>query len=188
MNHFGINVSRTNSHNHVHLLPYPSTSTTWQRLLNACGFGSRLERARAGIAASSMIDTVSPEVRSKMMSAIRGRNTAPEMVVRRMAHALGYRFRLHGRALPGTPDLVFPSRRSIVFVHGCYWHGHGCGRGGKGAKSNQDYWGPKIARNRERDSKHLAELESQGWRVLIIWECEAKNGGRLGVLLREFLG
>jgi DNA mismatch endonuclease (patch repair protein) len=135
-----------------------------------------------------MADRVTPEQRSRMMSAIRGKDTAPEMAVRRLAHALGYRFRVHRKDLPGKPDLVFPGRKAVVFVHGCYWHGHGCARGGSGAKSNQAYWGPKITRNRERDVRNAAALEEAGWRVMTVWECEVKDRDALAARLREFLG
>ena len=97
------------------------------------------------------MDKITRERRSANMAQIRSANTKPEIIVRCAAHRLGFRFRLHRRDLPGKPDLVFVARKKIVFVHGCYWHGHGCKVGGTGAKSNQVYWGPKIARNRERD-------------------------------------
>jgi DNA mismatch endonuclease (patch repair protein) len=101
---------------------------------------------------AGMADRLTPEARSSLMKKIRGKDTAPEMIVRRLLHGMGYRFRLHAPELPGKPDIVFRPRRKAVLVHGCYWHGHGCSRGGKGAKSNQDYWGPKIARTRARDA------------------------------------
>jgi DNA mismatch endonuclease (patch repair protein) len=122
------------------------------------------------------------------MRAIKSKNTAPEMAVRRLVHALGYRFRIHRRDLPGTPDLVLSSRQKVIFVHGCYWHGHGCKRGGQGAKSNTDYWGPKIARNRERDITTMAKLKAAGWSVLVIWECEVRDQKALEAEIRSFLG
>ena len=103
------------------------------------------------------------------------------------AHRLEYRFRLHRRDLPGKPDLVFVSRKKIVFLHGCYWHGHGCKVGGSGAKSNQGYWGLKIARNRERDDSTTARLRESGWKVLVVWECETRNQAELASRLRRFL-
>lgn len=127
-------------------------------------------------------------VRSANMRAIKSKDTKPEMVVRRCAHALGYRYRLHDRRLPGCPDLVFKGRRAVIFVHGCYWHGHGCKRGGSGAKSNVEYWGPKIARNISRDADASRKLEQAGWRVMTIWECELKDHSALAVSLAEFLG
>lgn len=99
----------------------------------------------------------------------------PEMAVRRLVHSLGYRYRLHGKDLPGKPDLVFPSRRKAIMVHGCFWHMHDCRRGYRAPKENSGYWSAKIARNRERDLQTQAELRSLGWDVLVIWECETKS-------------
>lgn len=124
------------------------------------------------------MDKITPERRSANMARIRSAHTKPEMVVRRLAHKLGFRFRLHRRDLPGKPDLVFAGRKKIILVHGCYWHGHGCKVGGKGAKSNRSYWGPKIAGNRVRDEKHLEALKRAGWNVLTVWECETRKSGR----------
>jgi DNA mismatch endonuclease, patch repair protein len=133
------------------------------------------------------MDKITPERRSANMARIRSAHTKPEIVVRRMAHRLGFRFRLHRRDLPGKPDLVFAGRNKIVFVHGCYWHGHGCKVGGTGAKSNQGYWRPKIARNRERDDLAIAALKVLHWKVLVIWECETRNEAELARRLRRFL-
>ena len=110
--------------------------------------------------------------RSANMSAIRSKNTKPELWVRRVAHAMGLRFRLHRSDLPGNPDLVFPRHRLALFVHGCFWHGHGCKRGGRGPKSNTDYWLPKIQRTRGRDIAAKRALEKLGWHVTVFWECE----------------
>ena len=112
-------------------------------------------------------------------------DTGPELAVRRLLHGLGYRFRLHRRDLPGTPDLVLPRYGAVVFVHGCFWHGHECRRGRPPA-SNQDYWVPKLARNVERDSEVRRALEGMGWRVLTVWECEIGGAG-LGERVQEFL-
>jgi DNA mismatch endonuclease (patch repair protein) len=118
------------------------------------------------------MDVISPARRSAMMSRIQSRDTAPEMLVRKTAHRLGYRFRLHRRDLPGSPDLVFPARKKIVFVHGCFWHSHeGCKLAYR-PKSNIEFWDTKLRKNRERDVRVKGELESMGWDVLIIWECE----------------
>jgi DNA mismatch endonuclease (patch repair protein) len=133
------------------------------------------------------MDKITPERRSANMARIRSSNTKPEMLVRRMVHGLGYRYRLHRRDLPGKPDLVFVARKKIIFVHGCYWHGHGCRVGGTGAKSNQDYWGPKIAGNKVRDAAAVAALGGLGWKILVIWECETRDGTRLATRLRRFL-
>jgi DNA mismatch endonuclease (patch repair protein) len=112
------------------------------------------------------------------MRAIRSKDTVPEMVVRRLAHALGYRFRLHRPDLPGKPDIVFPGRRKVVFVHGCFWHGHDCRRGDVHPKTNPDYWRTKIERNKARDAVNLSALEDAGWQVITVWECETKPVGR----------
>jgi DNA mismatch endonuclease (patch repair protein) len=116
-----------------------------------------------------------PEHRSRIMRAIRSRDTTPEMLVRRMLHAAGYRFRLSVKSLPGCPDLVFPSRRKIIFVNGCFWHGHSCPRGARVPKKNRGYWVGKVARNRERDNQNLRKLRALGWRTLTVWECRVKS-------------
>ncbi|WP_119964057.1 very short patch repair endonuclease [Simplicispira lacusdiani] len=121
------------------------------------------------------MDKLSKEDRHQLMSRIRSVDTAPEMAVRRLLHRLGYRYVLHDKRLPGTPDLVFPSRRKVIFVHGCFWHGHSCGRGFK-PKTNADFWASKIFDNRKRDAKNLRELRRLGWSVLNIWECATVPG------------
>lgn len=123
------------------------------------------------------------------MRAVRSVDTRPEMVVRRWLHAMGYRYRLHRRDLPGAPDIVFPGRRKIIFVHGCFWHGHNCARGARMPVANADYWRSKIARNVTRDAGHIAALRQAGWDVLIVWECQLKVRERpaLTALLRNFL-
>lgn len=113
------------------------------------------------------------------MSAIRSKDTKPELRVRRIAHAMGLRFRLHRSDLPGSPDLVFPRHRLALFVHGCFWHGHGCKRGGQGPKSNIAYWGPKIQRTRARDAAAKDALEGMGWKVAVLWECELTGDGEI---------
>jgi|SRR5271157_3886209 len=117
----------------------------------------------------------SPEVRRRTMQAVKGKNTAPELVVRRFLHARGFRYRLHRKDLPGCPDLVFPSRRKVIFIHGCFWHGHDCARGARMPKTNVEYWTAKIGRNRARDAEHLKVLRSDGWRALVLWECELRR-------------
>lgn len=99
----------------------------------------------------------------------------PEMAVRRFAHHLGYRFRLHCESLPGKPDLVFSRLKKVIFVHGCFWHGHTCARGNRVPKNNRDYWVAKIARNRERDQLNQNLLRAQGWKIYIAWECQFKT-------------
>lgn len=134
-----------------------------------------------------MVDNLSPDARSKRMARIGGKNTAPEMIIRRMAHSLGCRFRLHRKGLPSTPDLVFPSRKKLILVHGCFWHGHGC-KIGRLPKSNVTFWKEKIARNRARDERNLVDLAELGWKTLVVWQCETRELDRLRKTLRRFLG
>ena len=108
------------------------------------------------------------------MARVRSTDTAPEMTVRRLIHSLGYRYRLHRRDLPGTPDIVFPSRRKVIFVHGCFWHQHTCKRGSRVPATRQDYWAPKLARNVQRDRIAAARLKKLGYRRLVIWECQTR--------------
>ena len=123
-----------------------------------------------------MIDHLSVAERSALMGRIRGKNTVPEMIVRRAAHRLGYRFRLHRKGLPGTPDLIFPGRRKAIFVHGCWWHRHpGCAKASP-AKTRADFWNDKFARNVERDANAKAQLNAAGWDVLKVLECQVKRG------------
>lgn len=121
------------------------------------------------------------------MRRIKSKGMKPEMVVRRLAHRLGYRYRLHRKDLPGKPDLAFGPRHSVIFVHGCFWHQHEC-RDGRVPSSNREYWAPKLARNVERDRSARRELEAAGWRVLVIWECEIKDEATLADRLVAFLG
>ena len=133
------------------------------------------------------MDIVSPERRSAMMSGIHAKNTKPELAVRMVAHRLGYRFRLHRRDLPGTPDLVFPGRRKVVFVNGCFWHRHeGC-RLAYVPKSNAAFWASKFESNTKRDLKALAHLTELGWDVHVVWECETKDLDMLAHVLDTFL-
>jgi DNA mismatch endonuclease (patch repair protein) len=124
-----------------------------------------------------MADVVDKITRSRMMSGIRGKNTRPEMLVRKRLHAMGYRYRLHDKRLPGKPDLVFPGRKAVIFVHGCFWHGHGC-KLFKWPSSNVDFWRTKILRNRENDQHSEEKLLSEGWRILVVWECALKGPGK----------
>lgn len=134
-----------------------------------------------------MVDNRTPESRSRLMSRIGSKHTKPELIVRSMLHALGYRFRLHRKDLPGKPDIVFIGRKKAIFVHGCFWHGHGC-KIGRAPKSNLAFWLPKIERNRSRDREKCSELEHIGWRVEEVWQCELKDLQSLARRLREFLG
>jgi len=121
------------------------------------------------------------------MSRVRGRETSPEIKVRSLTHRLGYRFRLHRKNLPGKPDLVFPFRKKVIFVHGCFWHGHDCPRGKRTPKTNTEYWIEKIRKNIERDAKNQSQLQSLGWNVLVIWECEIKNLDKIACKINEYL-
>lgn len=134
-----------------------------------------------------MSDVFTPQKRSEVMSRVRGRDTKPELAVRSAVHRMGYRFRLHRRDLPGSPDLVLPRHRKIVFVHGCFWHGHkGCKRSGRPA-SNADFWSQKLSKNVQRDLREIRALRQAGWRVLIVWECQTKDLPALERRLRGFL-
>ena len=132
------------------------------------------------------MDVFPPEQRSRIMSSIRGRDTGPELLVRSMLHRLGYRFRLHRKDLTGTPDIVFPSRRSVVFVNGCFWHGHRCPRGHL-PSSNVLFWKQKIGKNKLRDHNVTKQLREEGWGVLTIWACETKDHAGLEEKLVRFL-
>ena len=122
------------------------------------------------------------------MARIRKTDTKPEMLVRQMLHALGYRYRLHRRDLPGSPDIVLPSRKKVVLVHGCFWHQHDCRLGAKKPRARPEYWHPKLQRNKERDAHNLAALQLEGWSALTVWECELSDTRALEGRLREFLG
>jgi DNA mismatch endonuclease (patch repair protein) len=122
------------------------------------------------------------------MQSVRQKDTGPELTIRRALHALGYRFRLHPKTLVGRPDLVFPSRKKVIFVHGCFWHGHGCPKG-RLPNSRLDYWGPKIAANKERDERTVNELERAGWHCFVVWQCETSKDIDLTVArIVAFLG
>lgn len=136
-----------------------------------------------------MPDAVDPG-RSRQMSLIKAKDTKPEMIVRRLAHSLGYRFRLHRKDLPGKPDLVFPGRKAVILVHGCFWHRHrdaAC-KLARLPKSRLGFWYPKLEQNAARDKRNEAELKHMGWRVLTIWECQVKDLDALGNRIRGFLG
>lgn len=126
-------------------------------------------------------------LRSRTMGAVKSQNTRPEMIVRRLIHALGYRYRLHASNLPGKPDIVFRPRRKVIFVHGCFWHGHDCPRGSRKPKQNSAYWSAKIARNRSRDAGTDAAFMQMGWKTLTMWECELKDAETLSHRVRSFL-
>jgi DNA mismatch endonuclease (patch repair protein) len=135
-----------------------------------------------------MTDTLSPSERSARMALIRAKDTQPELLVRRLIHRMGYRYRLHRSDLPGCPDMVFPGRRKVIFVHGCFWHRHGkqCPLT-RWPKSKIDFWRPKLDANRARDRRDQRQLTSLGWRWLIVWECELRDRERLVMKIKEFL-
>lgn len=133
------------------------------------------------------MDRLSKEERSRLMSRIRGKDTKPEMVVRKLVHAAGYRYRLHRRDLPGCPDLVFPRYRKVILVHGCFWHRHFCRKGRSTPRTRRGFWKKKFEQNRERDRKNRRALRRQGWQVLVVWECETKNPDKLLNRLHSFL-
>jgi DNA mismatch endonuclease (patch repair protein) len=122
------------------------------------------------------------------MQAVKSKNTAPELAVRSLAHCMGYRFRLHRKDLPGKPDLVFPRLHKVLFVHGCFWHGHDCARGARVPVQNRAYWTQKIARNRDRDQVAVSALAALGWKVNVLWECQIKEPKRTALQIRKFLG
>ncbi len=126
---------------------------------------------------TSGVDPLTPEQRRLNMSRVRGKNTKPELLIRRALHATGLRYRLHGAKLPGKPDLVFPARRAVVFVHGCFWHGHNCSLFRMPA-TRTEFWSMKIESNRKRDAVAVGSLRSAGWRVLTIWECALRGPDR----------
>jgi DNA mismatch endonuclease (patch repair protein) len=134
-----------------------------------------------------MVDNRTPESRSALMSRIGPKDTAPEVAVRKLLHALGYRFRLHRKDLPGTPDIVLPRLRKAIFVHGCFWHSHGC-KIGQPPKSRGEFWSPKLARTRQRDDESARALRGLGWNVLTLWQCEIKDRTKLADILSTFLG
>lgn len=138
-----------------------------------------------------MADVHDVEARHRNMSAIRGRNTKPEIIIRKLCHAQGFRFRLHRKDLPGKPDLVLPKYRAVIFVNGCFWHGHDCHLFRLPA-TNTGFWSEKIAGNQSRDQYQTAQLGDLGWRVLVIWECALKGRakleqGRMAIQLREWI-
>lgn len=135
------------------------------------------------------MDRVTTKARSANMRAIRNKDMKPELTVRKLVHSMGYRYRLHKSDLPGRPDLVFPSRNKVIFVHGCFWHQHSeynCKIARK-PKSNTGYWFPKLERNVQRDKENFRDLERQGWNVMIVWECEIDDGAAIKDRLRRFL-
>lgn len=132
-------------------------------------------------------DNLSVEDRQRTMRSVHSQGTKPELVVRRLVYNLGFRYRLNSKDLPGKPDLVFTKLRKVIFVHGCFWHGHDCKAGTKRPKTNTDYWDKKLHRNRERDLMHYQQLSEQSWRYLVLWECELRDLPTLEAKLLAFL-
>ncbi len=135
----------------------------------------------------AVVDSLTPERRSEVMSRIRSTDTKPEMRVRRLAYALGFRYRLHRKDLPGKPDLVFIGRRKVIFVHGCFWHLHAGCPAGRIPKSRTEFWEEKLKRNQQRDETTMRELVAKGWRVLVLWECQLKDEKALAGEIFRFL-
>lgn len=132
------------------------------------------------------MDVLTPEQRSEVMRRVRGKDTKPERLLRSALHRAGFRFRLHRRSLPGAPDIVFPGRRKAIFVHGCFWHSHHCGRARK-PSSNRDYWIPKLAENKKRDARNRRRLAALGWRSMVVWECQLRAMDRVLKRVEKFL-
>lgn len=130
---------------------------------------------------------MNPEARSALMSRIKSKNTKPEITVRKILYSLGYRYRIHRKELPGSPDVIFSKRKKVIFIHGCFWHAHDCGRGFK-PKTNVDFWKKKLDKNCERDRLVEKQILEIGWQSLTIWECQLKNETQLIDLLKDFLG
>ena len=132
------------------------------------------------------MDTITPSQRSKLMGRVRCKNTWPEITVRSILHRLGYRFRIHQKHLPGTPDIVLPKHHKTILIHGCFWHGHTCKFGAK-PKSNEAYWYSKIESNQIRDMRNIKELTEAGWQVLVLWECEIRDVDEVRKRLQSFV-
>lgn len=144
-------------------------------------------RPQAILPARLTADVHTPEQRSRNMAAIRGKDTQPELAVRSLVHAMGFRYRLHARQLPGRPDLVFPSLQKAIFVHGCFWHCHRCRWGRVVPRTNADFWHTKRSSNVSRDRRNRAQLRRKGWKILTIWECQTRSNAALSARLRRFL-
>lgn len=133
-----------------------------------------------------MTDNRTPEQRRRIMQSVKTKDTGPEKAVRRALFAKGYRFRKHRRDLPGSPDIVFPSYKKVIFVHGCFWHCHTCKRG-KTSKSHVEYWGPKLNANRARDKRNIRMLRALGWGVMVVWQCELADTAKLLKRMTRFM-
>jgi DNA mismatch endonuclease, patch repair protein len=155
---------------------------------NALWLSLKIKRGAASSTNSSRMDKLTPERRSENMRRIRSKDTGPELFVRRMVRELGFTgYRLHRTDIPGKPDLVWVGKKTAIFVHGCFWHGHDCDEGIRKPKSNLGYWIPKLQRNSERDQARQEELLRNGWKILVLWDCELKAPDAVKKRLREFL-
>lgn len=134
-----------------------------------------------------MIDRVSPKKRSWMMGRVKNKNTAPEIKLRKLIFSMGFRYRLHCKDLPGRPDIVFLGRKKVIFVHGCFWHGHPNCKASKLPETRKEFWNTKINSNQERDRKNIKDLENLGWKVLVIWQCELNDILNITQKIRSFL-
>lgn len=132
------------------------------------------------------MDKLSSQARSNLMSRVKNANTKPEIIVRRLLHKMGYRFRLHNKKLPGSPDIVLPRHQKVIFIHGCFWHSHDCSRG-KRPTTRVEFWNDKLDANKNRDNNAYASLHDLGWQVLIIWECWLKDLDKVSGVLSDFL-
>lgn len=132
------------------------------------------------------MDVFTPSDRSFLMAKVRAKNTKPELLVRSTLHGMGFRFRLHRKDLPGKPDIVLPKYQAVIFVHGCFWHGHDCRKGSR-PTSNTDFWNEKLGKNIARDEANLIALQAKGWRCLTVWECQTKDATALSAMLHRFL-
>lgn len=134
-----------------------------------------------------MKSNILKKTRSEIMQAVHSKDTRPEMVVRKLIYAMGYRYRIHRKDIPGNPDIVFHGRKKVIFVHGCFWHGHDCTSGRNLPVTNLDYWIPKLRRNQERDKGNISLLKKKGWGVLVIWECQVKKRFFISKKIKQFL-
>jgi DNA mismatch endonuclease (patch repair protein) len=134
-----------------------------------------------------VVESITPEERSEIMARVRSKNSRPELFIRKLVYALGYRYRLHQRDLPGSPDLVFRRSRKVIFVHGCFWHRHAKCALARMPKSRVDFWTEKLEGNRRRDERNRRALAREGWKVLTIWECQIRDASRLEAKVRRFL-
>lgn len=132
-------------------------------------------------------DPLTPEQRRYTMSRVKGKDTEPELAIRKLVHSMGYRYRLHRKDLPGKPDIVFPGRRKVIFANGCFWHSHDCRAGRNRPKTNLDYWHEKLEKNKKRDLQNQASLLEMGWDVLVVWECEVSDNDALRSRITNFL-